>query len=101
MPAPWHRSLLDGIMPSALLDVGMKNHHKAFKAAVIVLAAFFLFIAPVHDATIQMPPVEIYTLLDNCADTDSASVIDGNEICNEFICCTFEKLLLIRAEAKP
>lgn len=65
---------------------------KALKVAVIVMAAFILFIATVHDATIQSPPVEIYSLLE--VDTDET---DGTEICNEFICCTFEKILLIRS----
>lgn len=68
-----------------------------FKVAAIVMAAFFLFIATVHDASIQSPPVELYTVLD--VDNDNES--DGNETCNEFICCTFEKILLIRSEPKP
>lgn len=68
-----------------------------FKVAVIVLAAFFLFIAPVHDAMIQTPPVELYTAFD----VDNDDEADGNETCSEFICCTFEKLLLIRTESKP
>lgn len=70
---------------------------KALKVAVIVLAAFFLFIATVHDATIQSPHVELYTAFE----VDTGNETDGNETCSEFICCTFEKLLLIRAESKP
>ncbi len=72
----------------------MKNHHKAFKAAVIVLAAFFLFITPVHDAMIQTPPVELYTSFDGYNDNEA----DGNETCSEFLCCSFEKLLFIRSD---
>ena len=75
----------------------MKNHHKAFKSAVIVMAVFFLFIAPVHDAMLQSPPVELYTLFEVDNDIDA----DGNETCSEFICTTFEKMLLIRSEPKP
>lgn len=69
---------------------------RQFKVAVIVMAAFFLFIATVHDATIQSPPVELYTAFD--VDIDDT---DGTETCSEFICCTFEKILLIRFEPKP
>ncbi len=70
---------------------------KSLKAAVIVLAAFFLFIAPVHNAMLQAPPVEIYTLFEVDNDNDA----DGAETCTEFFCCTFEKMLLIRSEPKP
>jgi hypothetical protein len=70
---------------------------KSLTAAVIVLAAFFLFIAPVHDAMIQTPPVELYTLFEVDNDNDAG----GAETCSEFICCTFEKMLLIRDEPKP
>jgi hypothetical protein len=67
---------------------------RRFKISVIVMAAFFLFIATVHDATIQTPPVELYTAFEVDNDNDA----DGNETCNEFICCTFDKLILIRAD---
>ncbi len=70
---------------------------KSLKAAVVVLAAFFLFIAPVHDAMLQAPPAELYTLLD----VDNNNDADGAETCSEFVCCTFEKMLLIRDEPKP
>lgn len=69
---------------------------KALKVAVIFMAAFFLFIATLHDAMIQTPPVELYTAFD--VDIDDT---DGTETCSEFICCTFEKILLIRSEPKP
>jgi hypothetical protein len=75
----------------------MKNHHKSLKSAVIVLAAFFLFIAPVHDAMLQAPPMEIYTIIE----VDNNNDADGAETCSEFVCCTFEKILLIRSEPKP
>jgi hypothetical protein len=66
-----------------------------FKVAVIVvLAAFFISITPVHDAMVQTPAVDLYTAFN--VDTDNES--DGNETCSEFICCTFEKILLIRAD---
>jgi hypothetical protein len=70
---------------------------KSLKSAVIVLAVFFLFIAPVHNAMLQSPPVELYTLLEVDNDNDA----DGAETCSEFVCCTFEKMLLILDEPKP
>jgi len=70
---------------------------KSLKAVVIVLAAFFLFIAPIHDAMLQSPPIELYTLLEVDNDNDA----DGSETCSEFVCTTFEKMLLIRDEPKP
>ncbi len=76
----------------------MKNHHKAFKAAVIVLAAFFLFIAPVHDATIQTPPVELYTALDGYIDAEAISIDYETTTCSEFLCCSLDKLLSIRSD---
>jgi hypothetical protein len=76
----------------------MKNHHKAFKAAVIVLAAFVLFIAPVHDAMIQTPPVELYAVFDGCIDDEAISIDYETTNCSEFLCCSLDKLLSIRSD---
>lgn len=66
----------------------------ALKTAVIVLAVIILSVAPVYNAMIQTPPVELYTAFD----VDNDNEADGNETCSEFICCTFDKLILIRAD---
>lgn len=77
----------------------MKNHHKSLKSAVIVLAAFFLFIAPpLHDATIQTPPVEIYTAIDGYIDAEAISIDYETTACSEFLCCSLDKLLSIRSD---
>ena len=67
---------------------------KVLKVAVIIMAAFFLSVEPVYNAMTQPPPVELYTVFD----VDNDNEADGNETCSEFICCTFEKILLIRAD---
>ena len=79
----------------------MKNHHKAFKAAVIVLASFFLFIAPVHDAMIQTPAVEIYLAIDGHIDSDAITADEETVTCSEFVCSSIEGLLFILADEKP